>query len=190
MCSKIMKHIIHSNMKHLNSHHILRDYHYGFQKQRSCESQLITTISDRAWALNDKEQVDLSLLDFMKAFDKVPHRRLLQKIEKCSGHGSILEHRTLQVELEGQTSSSINVSSRVPRGTTLGPLLLCIYINDLAISVELTARLFADDAIIPEDKKQGRYRHPRRRPRRPPEMGKYVTHWIEPWQVQMPLSYQ
>ena len=55
------------------------------------------------------EQIDAILLDFTKAFDKVPHRRLLQKIEKCSVRGNILEcitsflqNRTQQVKLEGQ----------------------------------------------------------------------------------------
>jgi len=62
-------------MQHLDSQH-------GFRKHRSCETQLILTIDDLSRSLNNSEQVDAILLDFSKAFDKVPHRHLLYK--KCS----------------------------------------------------------------------------------------------------------
>jgi hypothetical protein len=60
-------------MKFFESHNILSDKQHGFRKKRSCESQLILTIQDLAAGLNSKSQIDAILLDFSKAFDKVPH---------------------------------------------------------------------------------------------------------------------
>ena len=67
-------------MEHLDRHKILYDAQHGFRKQRSCGSQLILTIQDLAKNIDNRDQTDLILLDFTKAFDKVPHKRLLYKI--------------------------------------------------------------------------------------------------------------
>ena len=72
---------MHSHViKHLDDHHLLNDAQHGFQKHCYCESQLILTVQDLAKGLNDGEQIDAVLLDFSKAFDKVPHQRLLEKL--------------------------------------------------------------------------------------------------------------
>ena len=72
VCSKILEHIIHSQiMRHLDIHQILSDQQHGFRKKRSCENQLIPTVQDLAAALQENEQMDAILLDFSKAFDKV-----------------------------------------------------------------------------------------------------------------------
>ena len=70
MCSKIMEHVIYS--EHLNNHQALRDEQHGFQQHRSCEIQLIITANDFAQCLNQQGQCDVLLLEFCKAFDKVP----------------------------------------------------------------------------------------------------------------------
>jgi hypothetical protein len=83
ICCKLLEHIIHSTViRHLEQHRILNDAQHGFRKSRSCESQLIITIQDLANSLNAGEQVDAILLDFSKAFDKVPHQRLLTKLRR------------------------------------------------------------------------------------------------------------
>ena len=68
-------------MSHLNAHNIISDNQYGFRKRRSAELQLIRTIHDFAYTLNERKQTDAILLDFCKAFDKVPHRHLKLKLE-------------------------------------------------------------------------------------------------------------
>ena len=102
-------------------------------------------------------QTDVILLDFSKAFDKVPHQRLLHKLEfygvRSSLHrwtSSFLRDRSQQVLLDGTTSTSASVQSGVPQGSVLGTLLLLLFINDLPeyISQDSTARLFADDCIL------------------------------------------
>jgi hypothetical protein len=68
-------------MRHLDHHNILTDCQHGFRSRRSCESQLISTIQGIAEKLKSvKDQIDVIYLDFAKAFDKVPHKRLLHKL--------------------------------------------------------------------------------------------------------------
>ena len=81
VASKLLEHIIHSHvMKHLEQHNILTDSQHGFRAKRSTETQLIQTIHDISKSLDKKETVDMAILDFTKAFDKVPHKRLIHKI--------------------------------------------------------------------------------------------------------------
>jgi hypothetical protein len=105
-------------MKHLDRNDILTDAQHGFRKRRSCECQLILTVKDLASSLDLKEQIDLILLYFSKAFDKVPHERLLYKMEYYGIRGHMnswirdsLENRQQQVVLEGATSISAPVQS-------------------------------------------------------------------------------
>ena len=156
VCSKVMEHILHSQiMKHLEEHGILSDQQHGFRKRRSCESQLILTLQDLAAGIDAFQQIDAILLDFSKAFDKVPHERLAIKLRHYGLKGNILQwiqsflrDRSQQVLVEGQSSTSAPVVSGVPQGTVLGPLLFLLYINDLPQKVSSTARLFADDSLL------------------------------------------
>ena len=68
-------------MRHFDKHNILNDAQHGFRKNRSCETQLIITVDEIAHHLANNKQVDAILLDFSKAFDKVPHHRLFVKLD-------------------------------------------------------------------------------------------------------------
>ena len=79
---KVLEHIVHSSvMNHFDRHKILTDNQHGFRAKRSCESQLITTIQKIASTMSSRGQVDVILLDFVKELDKVPHQRLLHKLD-------------------------------------------------------------------------------------------------------------
>ena len=155
---KLLEHIITSSiMRYLESNNILTDLQHGFRKRRSCETQLITTINDLATTMDTKSQTDLILLDFSKAFDKVPHKRLIKKLQNYGIRGNInrwitdfLRDRTQQVVLEGEKSDVAPVMSGVPQGSVLGPTLFLIYINDLPsyLSQGSQVRLFADDCVL------------------------------------------
>ena len=68
-------------MKHLEQHNILTDSQHGFRAKRSGETQLVQTIHDTSKSLDKKETVDMAILDFTKAFDKVPRKRLIHKLK-------------------------------------------------------------------------------------------------------------
>ena len=68
-------------MQHFDKNSILCDNQHGFRKHRSCETQLISTIQEIASSVAKGNQVDVILIDFAKAFDKVPHERLIHKLE-------------------------------------------------------------------------------------------------------------
>ena len=79
---KLLEHIIHSSiMKHFEKQKILNDNQHGFRKKRSCETQLLSTIQEIASSTAKGKQVDVILLNFEKAFDKVAHSRLLYKLD-------------------------------------------------------------------------------------------------------------
>ncbi len=95
------------------------------------------------------------ILDFQKAFDKVPHQRLLHKLDHSGVRGnthrwitSWLTDRYQRVVLDGSVSAQVLVASGVPQGTVLGPLLFLTYINDISCELTSTIRLFADDALL------------------------------------------
>ena len=95
------------------------------------------------------------LLDFCKAFDKVPHSRLFHKLQFYGIKGPLLSwiknflsDSSQQVVLDNKQDDSCNVLSGVPQGTVLALLLFLIYINDLPLHVSSKVRLYADDVIL------------------------------------------
>jgi hypothetical protein len=155
-----MEHIITSNiMTYLENNNILYDLQHGFRKSRSCESQLLQFIQELAKNNNKIIQTDLIIMDFAKAFDKVPHRRLLYKLKYYGiqentllGIQALLSDSTQTVVVNGISSNTVPVTLGVPQGTVLGPILFLIYINDFPEYLSHSKlRLFADDSIIYRD---------------------------------------
>ena len=158
VCCKVMEHIICRHMlNHLDLHQILTSLQHGFRNGYSCETQLLVTLHDLMKNRDSKVQTDIVILDFSKAFDTVPHDKLLLKLKHYGINGNILEwitsflkQREQRVVVDGKCSNWIHVDSGVPQGTVLGPLLFLLYINDLpnCISKDSIVRLFADDCIL------------------------------------------
>ena len=101
------------------------------------------------------QQTDLILLDFSKAFDKASHEKLLIKPHHCGVRGQVLHwikaflsNRSQTVVLERKKSSNVTVTSGVPQGSVLGPILFLVFINDLPEHIKSKVRLFADDTAV------------------------------------------
>ena len=156
VCSKVMEHIInHTIIEHLNSNNILINNQHDFRSQHSCVTQLIDLVEDLSFAMDHQRQVDVILLDFSKAFDNVPHQRLLKKLKYYGKSNNIyswietwLTRRSQCVVLNGISSHPVPVQSGVPQGTVLGPLMVLLYINDISKNIHSQLRLFADDCLL------------------------------------------
>ena len=117
--------------------------------------QLLTVLDRWTEILDQGGIIDVIYLDFMKAFDKVPHKRLIEKI-KSYGIGQhitnwiqdFLQGRKHRVCVNGKFSEWAPVTSGIPQGSVLGPLLFVLYINDLPENIISDIYLFADDTKI------------------------------------------
>ena len=141
--------------KHFTELDILYDLQHGFRENRSCETQLIMLVDKLAKNMQMGKQTDVILLDFSKAFDKVAHEKLLLKLHQYGIRGNtlnwiknFLDNRKQTVVINGINSDEVPVSSGVPQGSVLGPILFLAYINDLPEQVKSGVRLFADDTAM------------------------------------------
>ena len=128
------------------------DRQHGFVPKKSINSNLLEFYTYICDAFDERTQVDAIYTDFQKAFDKVNHIILIKKLLQIGIHGdllrwleSYLSNRTQLVIINGYQSSPSYVSSGVPQGSNLGPLLFLIFINDLSSVLHCNFVLFADD---------------------------------------------
>ena len=117
--------------------------------------QLFIVLDKWTKIMDEGGVIDWIYCDFKKAFDKVPHRRLINKVESYGIKGEILgwitaflSNRTQQVTVNGESSEFKKVTSGIPQGSVLGLLLFVIFINDLPEQVNSECYLFADDTKI------------------------------------------
>jgi len=123
-----------------------------FVPRRSCYTQLLRAFNDWTLSLDEHLSTDVFYFDFSKAFDSVPHTRLLFKLEAYGITGkllvwfrSFLMGRHQCVKVNGTLSSWEWVSSGVPQGFVLGPLLVALYVNEVLSLVSSKLLMFADD---------------------------------------------
>ena len=153
---KILEKIIREAIvDHMNTNNFFSRHQHGFRSGLSCVTQLLETIDDWTRILDEKKGIDVIYFDFQKAFDTVPHQRLLAKLHSYGIRGNILKwikdflgNRKQRVLLNGQSSNWEDVTSGIPQGSVLGPILFLVYINDLPDVVSNYIKLFADDTKI------------------------------------------
>ena len=153
---KLLERLIKDHMvEFLVKHKLLNSSQHGFLKARSCLTNMLCFLEEITKWIDVGSPVDIIYLDFQKAFDKVPHQRLLLKLKAHGIGDSItdwieqwLTDRRQRVVVDGEVSNWKSVLSGVPQGSVLGPILFLIYINDLDDSITSNVLKFADDTKL------------------------------------------
>ena len=139
----------------VQSQEILSDSQYGFRKGRST-IDAVRALLDTVWeAMEAGEEAEATMCDLSKAFDCIQHEKLLQKLETCGIRGgplklmqSYLQHRTQMVYGDGELSGALHNGCGVVQGSLMGPVMFCLFINDLPKNISTKTILFADDTTL------------------------------------------
>jgi hypothetical protein len=156
ICCKIMERLIRNHMiDFLETNKFLSNDQHGFRSGRSCTTQLLETLELWTNFIDNGMSVDCIYLDFAKAFDKVPHVKLVHKLKAYGFCGNLLKwledfltNRQQRVVINNTQSKTELVTSGIPQGSVLGPTLFIIFINDLPEVCKSYVKIFADDTKI------------------------------------------
>ena len=164
ICCKILEQFVRDKIvDHMTENDLYSECQHGFRKKRSCVTQLIEVYDKLTELIDDGNSIDVVYLDFKKAFDSIPHERLLLKMKGYGISGNILKWvrsfltgRKQRVRVGKEYSNMTDVTSGIPQGSILGPVLFTIFINDLPDAIKVNCKVFADDTKIYDSTKHKR----------------------------------
>ena len=177
-------------MSFLFRHNLLSKEQFGFLQNKSTMSQLLSFFNDVTRDVDNGHCVKAFYLDISKAFDTVSHKKLIQKLQAYGISGNLLEwitaflnNRFQRVRSDDIYSEYLPVTSGVPQGSVLGPLLFLLYINDLPNAVDYcSVKMYADDtklyAVCKNDADVNRIQR---------DLSK-VHEWFQTWQLNLAVE--
>ena len=150
---KIMESIVFGQVKeHLTRNKVPNDIQHGFTAGRSCLTNLLVSLEEWTKAIDEECAVDIINLNISKAFDSVPHKRLINKMNWYGLRGNVLGwltdfllERRMRVCVKGSCSDWCSVTSSVPQGSVGGPTQFSLYIDDMVDGIDSRMIQFADD---------------------------------------------
>ena len=155
LCKILEKLVVKIIINHVKANLLATKRQHGFTKGKSTTTNLIEVLNVWSEALMHGIPVDVLFLDFLKAFDTVPHVRLIHQLKSfgitskaCGWIEAFLKNRLQKVRVNGEESEWAEVLSGIPQGSILGPILFSLFINDLPDGIRSLISLFADDTKI------------------------------------------
>ena len=153
---KMMEKIMYSFIiDHIYANNYFSNFQHGFMKGRSTTSQLLEIMDHWTESFDLDTQIDCIYLDFKKAFDSVSHELLIHKLKSynisdamITWLSSFLNNRKQSVRINGSTSSWTSLTSGVPQGSIIGPLMFLLFVNDIPQITSSNIMLFADDTKL------------------------------------------
>jgi len=187
---KVMEKIIRNTMiNHLVEHRLISTNQHGFVNKKACVTNLLESIDLISKALSDKVSMDVAFIDFSKAFDMVPHKRLLHKLEAYGFTGnllnwikSFLHQRFQRIVMGDYVSLWLEVFSGVPQGSVLGPIFFIIFVNEIPDIVNHPCKMYADDTKL-----LARLDHPLASQKLQTDINN-IAEWCKTWQMKLNIE--
>ena len=155
LCKILEKIIVEQILQHLKDNGLMCEEQHGFVPGKSVTTNLLETLNKWSELLMHGHHVDVVYLDYSKAFDTVPHRRLLLQIRSFGIEGlalqwieAFLSNRRQKVVANEAESGWSDVISGIPQGSVLGPVLFTLFVNDIPPLLKCFTAMYADDTKL------------------------------------------